>query len=136
MMRLLDAATSALMLALLHTVAVHVSAIDVPVIGLVSRENWIPEHMSDGDHYIAASYIKWLESAGARSIAIFANTTDEEVDMIFKQINGLVMPGGYEAGPQAERRIYQLAKEANKNGDTFPIMGICWGFQSLPLFEV
>lgn len=119
-------------LALLHSTA---SAVDVPVIGIVSRENFIPGHETDGDNYIAASYAKWLESAGARSIAIFANTTEEEVDIIFQQINGLLMPGGNSAGPQAERRLYQLAKEANENGDTFPIVGICWGFQSFLLFE-
>ena len=131
-MKLLHA-ISALALALLHSAAVF--AVDVPVIGVVSRENMIPNHENDGVSYIAASYIKWLESVGARSIAIFANATDEDIDMIFPQINGLIMPGGNDAGPWAETRLYKLAKEANENGEIFPIMGICWGFQNLPLLE-
>mmetsp|Transcript_18847 Transcript_18847/g.29186 ORF Transcript_18847/g.29186 Transcript_18847/m.29186 type:complete len:166 (-) Transcript_18847:22-519(-) len=127
----------AIALTLLHTLlhSPTIFAVDVPVIGLVSRENWIPGHETDGNHNIVASYAKWLESAGARSIAIYANATDEDVDDIFQQINGLLMPGGMDAGPQAEKRLYQLAKEANENGETFPILGICWGFQNFPLFE-
>ena len=112
-------------------------AVDVPVIGIISREK-MPglEPGTESDYnYIPASYVKWLESAGARSIAIFANSTGEDVDMVFQQINGLLMPGAEASGSQAETRLYQLAKEANENGETFPILGICWGFQHLPLLE-
>ena len=127
--------TIILTLALLHSAAVF--AADVPVIGVISRQGYVPGYNDTMfDAYIPASYVKWLESAGARSIAIYANATDEDVDMIFQQINGLIMPGGNDSGMQAERRLYQLAKEANENGETFPIMGICWGFQNLALLEL
>ena len=132
-MKLLDATMAALTLALIHSAAVV--AVDVPVIGIISRENLIPNHENDGGYYVGASYIKWLESAGARSIAILANATDEEVDMIFPQINGLLMPGGRKSDTKAETRLYKLAKEANESGETFPIMGICWGFQRLPIIQ-
>mmetsp|Transcript_20051 Transcript_20051/g.30737 ORF Transcript_20051/g.30737 Transcript_20051/m.30737 type:complete len:352 (-) Transcript_20051:210-1265(-) len=125
--------TIVLTLGLLHSAAVF--AADVPVIGIITREGTIPDYNRHFDAYIPAGYVKWLESAGARTIAIYANATEEDVDMIFPQINGLLMPGGNAGGAQAEKRLYQLAKEANENGEIFPILGICWGFQNLALLE-
>ncbi|CAB1353214.1 unnamed protein product, partial [Coregonus sp. 'balchen'] len=47
-----------------------------------------------GSSYIAASYVKYLESAGARVVPIRINRTDEEYEKIFNSINGLLLPGG------------------------------------------
>lgn len=41
-----------------------------------------------GSSYIAASYIKYLESAGARVVPILVNQTDEYYGNIFKSLNG------------------------------------------------
>jgi gamma-glutamyl hydrolase len=44
--------------------------------------------------YIAASYVKWIELAGGRVVPIPYNGTNDEMDKIFNNINGLLLPGG------------------------------------------
>ncbi|KAG7251842.1 hypothetical protein CRUP_000628, partial [Coryphaenoides rupestris] len=47
-----------------------------------------------GSSYIAACYVKYVESAGARVVPIRINLSDEEYVRIFNSINGLLLPGG------------------------------------------
>ena len=44
--------------------------------------------------YIAASYVKFLESGGARVAPVFIDQPEEYYEMIFNSINGLLIPGG------------------------------------------
>ncbi|XP_071751595.1 gamma-glutamyl hydrolase isoform X2 [Centroberyx gerrardi] len=86
--------------------------------------------------YIAASYVKFLESAGARVVPVMINQTVEEYNTLFSSINGILFPGGgasiissgYE---RAARVFYELAIEANLKGDFFPVWGSCLGFEQL-----
>uniref|UniRef100_A0A7S2JXH7 folate gamma-glutamyl hydrolase n=1 Tax=Leptocylindrus danicus TaxID=163516 RepID=A0A7S2JXH7_9STRA len=137
---------------------VHSSSADhennVPVIGVFTRKigrtatHWVPPdwyHMQ----VIPASYIKWLESAGARSIAIDSDATEEQIKEIFKQVNGVLFPGaigarsdtkklhnGYSGtNKKAEQLIWELAKQANDEGEVFPIWGTCLGFEWMLEFE-
>ena len=106
-------------------------AVEIPVIGVFTRHNDIEEKkdLGDGD-YISAAYIKLIESVGGLSIPIKVDSSDEEVEEIFKQINGVLIPGGAFSYPiDATRKIWNLAKKANENGERFPIFGICLGFQ-------
>ena len=51
----------------------------------------------DGDVdqcYIAASYVKYLESAGARVIPVLTNQSDDYYEMIFENTSGVLFPGG------------------------------------------
>ncbi len=68
----------------------HVSAaLSVPVIGILSQP------VSDNSYqYIAASYVKWLESAGATAIVIPYDADESLTREIFSQINGVLFPGG------------------------------------------
>ena len=84
---------------------------------------------------IAASYIKWLESAGARSIPIHMDTSETELKEIFRNINGLLLPGGNNHLNDSTRYMWNLAKEANENGDHFPVWGTCLGFQFMVELE-
>eukprot|EP01052_Picozoa_sp_SAG31_P069444 SAG31_NODE_28265_length_412_cov_2.143770_1_plen_97_part_01 len=70
-----------------------------------------------GGQYIAASYVKWLESAGARAVPLSYHATDAEVDELFDQVNGVLFPGGAATLPAAARRVYARAVEANARGD-------------------
>mmetsp|Transcript_9588 Transcript_9588/g.14513 ORF Transcript_9588/g.14513 Transcript_9588/m.14513 type:complete len:389 (-) Transcript_9588:226-1392(-) len=83
---------------------------DRPVVAIVTqptREN------STG--YIAASYVKWLESAGARSIALPYDAPDSYTEKVFANVNGVLFTGGATVSPpKAARRIYALAEAANK----------------------
>ena len=89
--------------------------------------------------YIAASYVKFLESAGARVVPVHYDATEEELTVLFKSINGLLLPGGGADLSNATRirrsgqHLYELAVAANDAGDTFPIWGTCMGFQFLSL---
>jgi len=87
-----------------------------------------------GSTYIAASYVKFMEAAGARVVPIFHTSSKAELKKIFESVNGILFPGGgsdlngtplYEAG----KYLVELATEANDNGVYFPIQGHCMGFE-------
>ncbi len=86
---------------------------------------------------IAASYPKWLESAGARTIPVPYDADDALVDEIFQQVNGFFITGGSSPVPNAFRRMWKLAMEANlEHGDYFPLWGTCLGSFALGLMVV
>lgn len=87
-----------------------------------------------GQSYISAGYVKWLESAGAQVVPIPENTTDENVRKILNNVNGVLIPGGYDI--YYTSNFYRFSKlamkksmNATKNGDYFPVLGICFGYQ-------
>ncbi|KAM4705696.1 gamma-glutamyl hydrolase [Rhinophrynus dorsalis] len=107
-----------------------------PVIGILAQETHFPELLSYGRSYIAASYVKTIESAGARVIPIKINLSEQEYVKIFKSINGILLPGGgVDLKTSEYARVasifYNLALKANDRGDYFPIWGTCLGFEEL-----
>jgi gamma-glutamyl hydrolase len=95
-----------------------------PVVGILSQP------YDGGDFfYIAASYVKWLESSGARSIPIPYDADEDLVSEIVSQINGVLFPGGAANLPSAAKYIWKLAIQRNMDGDYFPIWGTCLGFE-------
>lgn len=104
-----------------------------PIIGILTQP-----YQSDNSpySYIAASYVKFVESAGARVVPIFHNSSRAQLKEIFDSINGIVFPGG---GSELVRTplfyagnyLYQLAIDANNRGIHFPIFGHCMGFEFL-----
>ena len=44
--------------------------------------------------YIAASYVKFVESGGARVVPVMINQPEEYYRTIFESTNGLLIPGG------------------------------------------
>ncbi|XP_031133126.2 zgc:171566 [Sander lucioperca] len=107
-----------------------------PVIGVLAQENLPGDQFARGSSYIAASYVKYLEGAGARVVPIRINRTEQEYTNIFYSINGLLLPGGdvdlqTSQFSQAAKIFYDLALKANDAGDYFPIWGTCQGFQQL-----
>lgn len=107
---------------------------DQPVIGVLAQDVYSPQ--PNRTSYIVASYVKFLESAGARVVPVMINQTMEEYKRLFYSINGILFPGGgvsiissgYE---KAAAIFYNLAIEANKRGDYFPVWGTCLGFEEL-----
>ncbi|TWW70704.1 Gamma-glutamyl hydrolase, partial [Takifugu flavidus] len=86
--------------------------------------------------YIAASYVKTLESAGARVVPVMVNQTEEEYKALFNSINGILFPGGgsnlvTSLYARSAKIFYDLAIEANDRGDYFPVWGTCLGFEEL-----
>ncbi|XP_034726430.1 zgc:171566 [Etheostoma cragini] len=107
-----------------------------PVIGVLAQENLPDDQFARGSSYIAASYVKYLEGAGARVVPIRINRTEQEYTNIFYSINGLLLPGGdvdlqTSQFSRAAKIFYDLSLKANDAGDYFPIWGTCQGFQQL-----
>lgn len=81
--------------------------------------------------YTPASYVKWLEMAGARVTLVDYSTPDAEVDAIFQKTNGALFIGGGSDVPASARRFYRNMVAAHASGDTYPIWGTCDGFEWL-----
>jgi len=99
-----------------------------PIIGILTQ----PE---DDLTYIAASYVKWIESGGARVVPIIHSSSSDVIKEQFQNLNGVVFPGGaaeFEGDfLNTAKTIYDLAIAANDAGDFFPIWGTCLGFELL-----
>ncbi|TQD80270.1 hypothetical protein C1H46_034168 [Malus baccata] len=110
-----------------------------PVIGILS-------HPGDGASgrlsnastasYIAASYVKFVESAGARVIPLIYN---EPPDILFQKldlVNGVLFTGGWAKSGlyyDVAERIFKKIIEKNDAGDHFPLYAICLGFELLAM---
>jgi len=89
-----------------------------------------------GSSYIAASYVKYVEGAGGRVVPVFHNSTQAELDYVFDSVNGILFPGG---GANISNTpifltaqyLYNKALAAFDNGDYFPVVGHCMGFEIL-----
>uniref|UniRef100_A0A8C6USS6 folate gamma-glutamyl hydrolase n=1 Tax=Neogobius melanostomus TaxID=47308 RepID=A0A8C6USS6_9GOBI len=122
---------------------VEITPLSVTVCGLRDSRNSIlaqENHGNDpspyGTSYIAASYGKYIESAGARVVPIRINRKEAEYEKLFNSINGLLLPGGdvdiqNSLFTRAAKIFYKLALKANDAGDYFPLWGTCQGLQQL-----
>ena len=68
---------------------------DRPIIGILAQEcqPYFSEELCSTS-YIAASYVKYIESAGARVVPVLINQPEEYYQTIFDSTNGLLIPGG------------------------------------------
>ncbi|XP_074649016.1 gamma-glutamyl hydrolase-like isoform X3 [Tubulanus polymorphus] len=104
-----------------------------PIIGVAAQEtdksNW-----KHGDSYIPASYVKYLQMAGANVVPIKINQPMEYYEKLFSYLNGILYPGGavdiVNSGYARIGQIFfKLAVQARKKGDYFPMWGTCLGFE-------
>ncbi|MEE6463890.1 hypothetical protein FKM82_006091 [Ascaphus truei] len=107
-----------------------------PIIGILAQETHFENLQVFGKSYLAASYVKTIESAGARVVPIRLHLSEQEYVKIFNSINGVLFPGGGVDLINSEyARIasifYNLALKANDRGNYFPIWGTCLGFEEL-----
>uniref|UniRef100_A0A1B6KSW3 folate gamma-glutamyl hydrolase n=1 Tax=Graphocephala atropunctata TaxID=36148 RepID=A0A1B6KSW3_9HEMI len=112
---------------------------DRPIIGVLSQElgaeakSKYPGKTS----FIPASYVKAIEASGARVVPIFINRTQYHYECIMSSINGVVFPGGgvnFEnpnGFAAAGRIIMDIAEKLQDSGVSFPILGVCQGYQLL-----
>eukprot|EP01147_Barroeca_monosierra_P010085 gene10086-2253_t len=117
-----------------------------PVIGILTQGD-SPEVFKEGvtinstTTYIAASYVKYLESAGARVVPVHCEAPEENLRRQAELLNGFLLPGGGQAitdpnncYARAASFVMTLAKEFNSNGDYFPVWGTCLGFEMVSVF--
>eukprot|EP01095_Lingulamoeba_sp_RSL-Kostka_P017427 TRINITY_DN9030_c0_g1_i1.p1 TRINITY_DN9030_c0_g1~~TRINITY_DN9030_c0_g1_i1.p1 ORF type:complete len:315 (+),score=108.40 TRINITY_DN9030_c0_g1_i1:57-1001(+) len=107
-----------------------------PIIGILTQES-PPDLTQFGNSYIPASYVKYVESGGARVVPVHYNSSTEELTDVFGKINGILYPGGdantdpgtplYKAG----KLFYDLAIQSFDKGDHFVVFGHCQGMELL-----
>ena len=71
---------------------------NIPVVGVLAQDltDQLKEVYGHQNYttYIAASYVKYLESAGARVLPVFTGMPDIYYEKVFNYTNGLLLPGG------------------------------------------
>jgi gamma-glutamyl hydrolase len=98
-----------------------------PVIGILSQPD-----RTDRYHYIVKAYVDWVEDSGARAIPIPYDATPELLDDLFTQINGVLLPGGWNGYmPPSVPYLLDKIVESNNEGRYFPVWGICLGYEFL-----
>ncbi|XP_054814424.1 gamma-glutamyl hydrolase 2-like isoform X2 [Prosopis cineraria] len=110
-----------------------------PVIGIVS-------HPGDGASgsltnvtnasYIAASYVKFVESAGARVIPLIYTEPSERLLKKLDLVNGVLFTGGWaNSGLYFEtiQTIFKKVLEKNDGGHHFPLYATCLGFELITM---
>ncbi|CAH0494004.1 unnamed protein product [Peronospora farinosa] len=96
-----------------------------PIIGVFAHPS------SHYGEYIAASYVKWVESAGGRVVPIPYNAPKPYLDQLLPQLNGLLFPGGAATVNDRAEWLFQLALKLNDKGVYFPVWATCLGFEWL-----
>ncbi|XP_069946351.1 gamma-glutamyl hydrolase isoform X1 [Cherax quadricarinatus] len=107
-----------------------------PIIGILAQR---PEvHIVTGldkkyTSYIAASYVKFLESAGARVVPILTYQDNDYYENLAGSLNGILFPGGITTIDNssgygtAGKILYDYVLRANAKGIYLPLWGICLG---------
>jgi gamma-glutamyl hydrolase len=95
----------------------------------------------------AKSYVKWIESSGAKAVIIPYNVSLQKLLDILTKIRGIVFIGGaienkklysheqYITYVTTLYQAYTRIKKYNEEGRHFPIWGTCLGFEMLMLFH-
>ncbi|XP_046853312.1 gamma-glutamyl hydrolase-like [Xenia sp. Carnegie-2017] len=107
-----------------------------PIIGILAQSTEGENFQKFGSSYISASYIKYIESSGARVVPVRNDLNENETEELFRSINGVLFPGGgvdlvTSGYARIGKQFYNLAKKSFDIGDYFPIWGSCLGHQFL-----
>lgn len=115
-----------------HAVKCLADVNDLPIIGIFTQPSDSGHEDCGGDCLmLAASYVKQVESTGARVVPINFYSTNEDVDQLFNSLNGFIFPGGGAGLPPAAQYVYDMTIAANDQGDFMPLWGTCLGFEWL-----
>ena len=114
-----------------------------PIIGIVANgpndTSLLPPYTSH-DAYIAASYVKHIEAAGARVVPIPWWLPEARVRDLARQLNGFLLPGGgvhfFRNGSLSPygattRILYDETVTAWAAGETLPLWGTCLGHEMI-----
>ena len=136
------------MLSIIFAVCFIFSAVatDTPVIGILTIPSPVTGHPPGNYSYLPASYVKYMESAGARVIPIPYDASPENITFLLNQVNGVVFIGGsakkYIKDPEtgellpsnltiASKLVVDHVLASNAKGENFPLMATCLGWEIL-----
>ncbi|KAL7103751.1 hypothetical protein ACP275_08G198800 [Erythranthe tilingii] len=86
--------------------------------------------------YIAASYVKFVESAGARVIPLIYNEPLKVINEKLNLVNGVIFTGGTaKSGVYFDvvKSIFKNVRRKNDAGNHFPLLAICLGFELITM---
>lgn len=83
---------------------------------------------AENSSYIAASFVRFIETAGGRVVILNENSKEKEVDEILKSVNGALIPGGdadmVDSGyDKIALKIYNYAIQQKRRGIIWPVLG-------------
>jgi gamma-glutamyl hydrolase len=112
-----------------------------PVVGVLS----LPQHSLQDKNYIPHTYVRFVESGGARVVPLKISQSDAQLEELFWKLNGILFIGGDEPffNPdgslsryaQVGCRFVELAKQAYGRGIYYPIWGTCLGHELIFICE-
>jgi len=110
-----------------------------PIVGILSQPctGLQIRGCNETGSYIASSYVKFVEMAGARVIPIIYNAPREAVMFRMRHVHMLLFPGGaitLQPGTlffETSKYLFEHVIDLNKRGVWFPIHGTCLGFELL-----
>jgi gamma-glutamyl hydrolase len=117
--------------------SVAFSSTNRPIIGILTLPN---DHADvyPGRTYFPASYVKFVESGGARVVPIRYTDDEASIRALLPKLNGFLFTGGgadfYQNGEltafaQTALWILEEVREAHANGESVPLWGTCLGFE-------
>ncbi|KAF5948615.1 hypothetical protein HYC85_014572 [Camellia sinensis] len=107
-----------------------------PVIGIVSHPgDGASGRLSNATNasYIAASYVKFVEAAGARVIPLIYNEPPEILYNKLNLVNGVLFTGGWAKSGRYFDVIEGIFKRRMMQEIHFPLLAICLGFELLTM---
>lgn len=128
-----------------------------PVIGILTipLSNWLASSDAIGldsnqaKSYLPAAYVRWIENSGARVVPIQYTLTKPIMNSYLSQVNGIIICGNIPPvnvdklkpntkiemnvirWARAEFHIFEWAKNQNRIGNYFPVLGIGMGYEEL-----
>ena len=105
-----------------------------PVIGILTQEcqGTSKKFCGPNKGYVAASYIKWIESSGGRPFIIPLNCPISKLKMLLKNnLSGLLLPGGADNVPKYTKMAYAALRWSENGEVSIPIWGTCLGFETM-----
>ena len=109
-----------------------------PVIGILSQTY---DFDTSGDprfdnhtSYIMASYVKFLEAAGARVVPILWNEPEESILKKVSKLDGIHFPGGNGDYMKTAQTVLDQIMKYNDAGQFYPAWSTCLGFETLAQF--
>ncbi|EKX43921.1 hypothetical protein GUITHDRAFT_72685 [Guillardia theta CCMP2712] len=108
-----------------------------PIVGILSQPCTGFRGCNESGSYIASSYVKFVEMAGARVIPIIFNAPHDEIMFRMRYVHMLLFPGGavpLQPGTlffETSKSLFEHVIDLNKRGFWFPLHGTCLGFELL-----
>lgn len=103
-----------------------------PIVGIFAQPVSDLNSPCNGNcQYIAASYVKYVESTGARVVPINFYAKTSELDKLMSSLNGIIFPGGGAGFTTGAQYVFDSVVRMNDSGDFFPLLGTCMGFEWL-----